>query len=132
MIIARIESLILDAGLDDALQRAKAYIEAGADGIMIHSRSDSPDETFEFLKHYAEFDARVPVVVVPQRYASVKESELSERGVNVVIYANHLLRSAYPAMLRTAQSILLHERTLEALDDCMPIDEILQLIPSER
>ena len=72
------------------------------------------------------------LVVVPQRYASVKESELSERGVNVVIYANHLLRSAYPAMLRTARSILLHERTLEALDDCMPIDEILQLIPSER
>ena len=132
MIIARIESLILDAGLDDALQRARAYIKAGADGIMIHSRSDSPDETFAFLNRYGEFETRVPIVVVPQRYTSVKESELSERGVNVVIYANHLLRSAYPAMLRTAQSILIHERALEALEDCMPIDEILQLIPSER
>jgi phosphoenolpyruvate phosphomutase len=132
MIIARIESLILDAGLDDALQRARAYIEAGADGIMIHSRSDSPDETFEFLNRYGEFETRVPIVVVPQRYTSVKESELSDRGVNIVIYANHLLRSAYPAMLRTAQSILIHERALEALEDCMPIDEILHLIPSER
>lgn len=132
MIIARIESLVLGAGLDDALERARAYMEAGADAIMIHSGSDSPDETFEFLDRYAKFEARVPVVVVPQRYASVKESELAERGVNVVIYANHLLRSAYPAMLRTARSILAHERALEALDECMPIDEILQLIPSDR
>ena len=98
MIIARIESLILGVGIDDALARARAYIDAGADAIMIHSRQKTPDEVFEFMRRYAELDARVPVVAVPSSYSQVTETELRAHGVNIVIYANHLLRSAYPAM----------------------------------
>lgn len=113
MIIARIESLILKAGLDDALERAKAYIEAGADGIMIHSKEKEPDEILAFCKEYNKFENRVPLVVVPSSYNSITEKELMDAGVNIVIYANHLIRSAYPAMVKTAESILLNERSLE-------------------
>ena len=103
MIIARIESLILGKGMDDALARAAAYIEAGADGIMIHSRQPSSEEVFEFAQRFRRVPKHVPLVVVPSTYNSVEEHELQEAGVNVVIYANHLLRSAYPAMVGTAQ-----------------------------
>lgn len=130
MIIARIESLILGAGMDDALARAKAYVGAGADAIMIHSRAKTPDEVFEFLARFNELDNRVPVVVVPSSYPSVTEAELAAAGANVVIYANHLLRSAYPAMVKTAEQVLLHGRCAEAsAEHCMPIAEILRLIP---
>jgi len=129
MIISRIESLILKKGLDDALIRARAYIEAGTDGIMIHSKEKDPSEIFAFYEKYKKFDKRVPIVVVPSTYNSVTETQLQQYGVNIVIYANQLLRSAYPAMIKTAQTILENERAFEAEQYCMPIKEILTLIP---
>ena len=132
LIIARIESLILDKGMGDAVTRAKAYIGAGADGIMIHSRQKSPDEVLEFCKIYNQLENRVPLVAVPSSYNSITDTELAEAGVNVVIYANHLLRAAYPAMSKVAHSILRHGRSQECDDDCMPIKDILELIPGTR
>ncbi|MFK5857526.1 MAG: phosphoenolpyruvate mutase [Bacteroidota bacterium] len=132
MIIARIESLILKNGVDDALKRAKAYIEAGADGIMIHSKEKDGKEILEFCNQYAKFPNRMPLVAVPSTYNHMYEKELIEAGVNVVIYANHLLRSAYPAMVDVAKSILKNERSLEVNDKCMSIKEILHLIPGTK
>jgi phosphoenolpyruvate phosphomutase len=132
MIIARIESLILDKGLDDALIRANAYIRAGADGVMIHSKSEDPDCIFAFCEKYEEFEKRVPLVVVPSKYNKVYEKDLVAAGANVIIYANHLLRSAYPAMLKVATSILEHGRAFDCEKNCMSIREILDLIPGTR
>lgn len=132
MIIARIESLILKKGIDDALTRAKAYIDAGADGIMIHSKEKNPDEILEFCKSYKNLEKKVPLVVVPSTYNSVYEKVLSEAGVNIVIYANQLLRSAYPAMIETAKLILENERSFEADKSMMAINEILTLIPGSK
>jgi phosphoenolpyruvate mutase len=132
MIIARIESLILDKGVDDAMERAQAYLDAGADGIMIHSRRKSPDEIFEFCDRYAQLPNRKTLVAVPSSYNTVTEDELIERGVNVVIYANHLLRSAYPAMVNTAKSILTHQRSAECDAQLLPIKDILELIPGTK
>ncbi len=132
MIIARIESLILKKGIDDAMARAKAYIEAGADGIMIHSKEKDGKEIMEFCRQYSKLGKQVPLVAVPTSYNHLKEQELIEAGVNVVIYANHLLRSAYPAMVDTAKSILTNERSLETDDQCISIKEILNLIPGTK
>jgi len=132
MIIARIESLILGKGIEDAISRAKAFINAGADGIMIHSREKKPDEIFEFCKLYNEFEERRPLVAVPSSYSRTYESELEMHGVNVVIYANQLLRSAYPAMLETARSILECGRSLESEERMMSIKQILELIPGTK
>lgn len=129
MIIAKVESLVLNAGMEDSVTRAKAYIKAGADGIMIHSNKRTPDEIFEFCEEYSKFDYRVPLVAVPSTYSQVTEQELAAAGVRVVIYANQMLRSAYPAMLRTAETILKNQRALEADRDCIPIKEIVTLIP---
>jgi phosphoenolpyruvate phosphomutase len=129
MIIARIESLILGRGMEDALARAEAYIGSGADGIMIHSCQQAPDEILEFATRFDALPKRVPLVVVPSTYNSVYEHELQAAGVNVVIYANHLLRSAYPAMVSAARSILEHGRSLETDGALMPISEVLNLIP---
>ena len=131
MIIARIESLILKQGMDDAIARAKAYIKAGADGIMIHSREQEPDEIFEFCDRFNEFARDVPLVVVPTSFNQVYEEEFAKKGVNIVIYANHLIRSSYPAMVETANLILENERCKEADDKCLSIKEILTLIPDE-
>lgn len=131
MVIARIESLILEKGLGDAVTRAKAYIGAGADGILIHSRSKKPDEIFEFCDEFNRFDKKVPLVVVPTSYNQVTEKELAEKGVNVVIYANHLLRAAYPAMMKTAESILKNGRSKEVDSELMSINDIIGLIPGE-
>lgn len=131
MIIARIESLILKQGMDDAINRAKAYIDAGADGIMIHSREKEPDEIFEFCDKFMEFAPNVPLVVVPTSFNQVYEEEFAKKGVNIVIYANHLIRSAYPSMMDTATTILENERCKEVDDNCLPIKEILTLIPDE-
>lgn len=128
MIIARIESLILEKGMEDALRRASAYVNAGADGIMIHSRKKSPEEVIRFCKLFREMYSEIPVVAVPTTYNTTTEKELAEAGVNVVIYANHLIRSAFPAMLKTAEQILYHERAAEADEQCMPIKEILHLL----
>lgn len=129
MIIARIESLILKQGMDHAITRAKAYIEAGADGIMIHSKEKEGSEILEFCKQYKEFDNIVPLVVVPSSFNHLYEEQLIEAGANVVIYANHLLRAAYPAMVDVAKSILDNERSKEVDDQCMSIKDILTLIP---
>ena len=129
MIIARIESLILEAGMDDALKRANGYIEAGADGIMIHSRQKSPAEIFEFCEKYQNLKYKVPLMVVPSSFNEVTEDEWEKRGVSIVCYANHMLRSAYPAMLSVAESILLNGRSKDCNAQCMPIKDILNLIP---
>ncbi len=129
MIISRIESLILKAGMDDALTRAKAYIAAGTDGIMIHSKEPTADEIMTFCKEYAKFDDRVPLVAVPSTYSRTTEDELAAAGVNIVIYANQLLRCAYPAMVEVAKSILSHGRAAEAEERCMNIKDIISLIP---
>jgi len=131
MIIARIESLILKQGMDDAIKRAKAYVNAGADGIMIHSREKEPDEIFEFCEKFREFAPDLPLVVVPTSFNKVYEDEFAQRGVNIVIYANHLIRSAYPAMMETAQTILENNRCYEVDEKCLSIKEILTLIPDE-
>jgi len=132
MIIARIESLILDKGLDDAFLRAQAYLEAGADGIMIHSRKKDPGEIFEFCRLYKTIKNRKPLVVVPSSYNSVTEDELQSHGVNIVIYANQLLRSAYPAMVETAKSILMQQCSKECDARMLPIRDILELIPGTK
>ncbi len=129
MIIARIESLILKAGMDDAITRAKAYIEAGCDGIMIHSKEKAPDEILEFCELFKNLEKRVPIVVVPSTYDTITEEQLIEAGVSIVIYANQLLRSAYPAMVDTAKRILTHGRAYEARENLMSIKDIITLIP---
>ena len=130
MIIARIESLILNQGMEDALKRAKAYLKAGADGILIHSKKKSPEEIIAFARAYRAFAKGLPLVVVPTTYNSITESQLKNAGIKIVIYANHLIRSAYPAMIKTAELILENERSFEADKLCLPIKEILNLIPS--
>lgn len=130
MIIARIESLILKKGMEDALMRAKAYIDAGADGIMIHSKEKEPNEIFQFAEEYKKIKYRVPLVVVPSTYTQARESRLRKAGVRIVIYANHLLRSSYPAMVKAAETILRHGRCQEADKYCLSIGEVLKLIPN--
>lgn len=132
MIIARIESLILKMGVDDAIHRARCYIDAGADALMIHSKNDTPDEILEFCHRYRDFEIRVPLVAVPSTYNVITESDLHRAGVNIVIYANQLLRAAYPAMVDVALSILEHDRSLEATEKCMPISAVLELIPGTK
>ena len=131
MLIARIESLILEKGMEDALTRAFAYVQAGADGIMIHSRRKEPDEIFEFCEKFRAVDSKTPIVVVPTSFNTVTEAEFEKQGVNIIIYANQLTRSGFPAMQKTAQTILTHHRAKEADDLCMSIKEILTLIPDE-
>lgn len=128
MIIARIESLILERGMTDALTRARAFVKAGADGIMIHSRKKSPAEIFEFCDLFRKEDKTTPLVVVPTSFNSVTESELAEHGVNIVIYANQLMRAAFPAMTKTAETILKTHRALEADSMLMSFKDIITLI----
>ena len=129
MIVARIESLIASKGVRDAIERASAYIGSGADGILIHSRAKTPCEILSFCDEYAKLPSRVPLVVMPSTFSQVTEPQLVNAGVQVVLYANHLLRSAYPAMLKTAESILRHQRAYEAEELCTSIEQILRLIP---
>jgi phosphoenolpyruvate phosphomutase len=132
MIIARIESLILNNGIVDALTRAEAYIGAGADGIMIHSKEKDGSEIADFCNKYKFFKSKVPLVVVPSIFSHITENKFADLGVNIVIYGNHLIRSAYPAMEKTAESILENGRCEEASKQyCMPIKDILSLIPEE-
>lgn len=128
MIIARIESLILERGMDDALTRAFAYTGAGADGIMIHSRRKEPDEILEFCRLFRERDKETPIVVVPTSFNRITEEELAAVGVNIVIYANQLTRSAFPAMQSTAEEILKNHRALEVDSRLMPFKDIIRLI----
>lgn len=132
MIIARIESLIAGKPVGDALERAHAYVEAGADGIMIHSKDKSGEDIKEFCQTFRKKDPHTPIVVVPTTYDHINESTLKEWGVNIVIYANHMLRAAYPAMMNVAKLILENGRAKEVRDHCMPIKEILELIPGTK
>ena len=132
MIIARCESLIAGQPMEDALDRCFAYVKAGADGIMIHSKNKSGEDIKEFCRRFREKDQKTPIVLVPTTYNQFTEDELASWGANVVIYANHLLRAAYPAMVKVAQSILEHGRSLEADPLCMPIKQILELIPGTK
>ena len=131
MICARIESLILERGMDDALERAFAFSEAGADAIMIHSRKKDPAEIFEFVEKFRQKNTTTPVVVVPTSFNTVTEQEFKDRGVNVVIYANQLTRTGFPAMQDAARTILENHRAKECDDKCMSIKEIITLIPEE-
>jgi phosphoenolpyruvate mutase len=132
MIIARIESLIAGKGVNDALKRAFAYVKAGADGIMIHSKNHDGMDVKEFCERFRKEDKETPIVVVPTTYNQFTETELASWGVNIVIYANHMLRSAYPAMVKCAKSILENERSYESNELCMPVKEILTLIPGNK
>jgi phosphoenolpyruvate mutase len=132
MVIARIESLIVDMGLDDALRRAEIYLDAGADGIMIHSRKKEPQEVFAFAKEFNKWETGKPLVLVPTAFNNVREEELYGHGARILIHANHILRASYPAMLRAAESILKNGRTAEITPELMPISEILNFVPGSE
>jgi phosphoenolpyruvate phosphomutase / 2-hydroxyethylphosphonate cytidylyltransferase len=130
MVIARLESLILEQGMDDAVERANAYVQdGGADALMIHSRRKEPDEIFEFCDRMSQQPDQVPIVAVPSSYNQVTEDELADHGVNVVIYANHMLRAAYPQMVKVAETILANGRSLEADPYLANIKDALAIIP---
>ena len=129
MICARIESLILERGINDALNRAKAFVAAGADAIMIHSRKKSPDEIFEFAEKFRKTDSQTPLVVVPTAFNEVTEDEFKARKINIVIYANQLMRSGFPSMQKAAKTILINKRAKECDEFCMPFKDIINLIP---
>ncbi len=132
MICARIESLILERGMEDALERAFAFVGAGADAIMIHSRKKDPAEIFMFVERFRQKDPATPLVVVPTSFNGVTEEEFKARGVNVVIYANQLTRTGFPAMQEAARTILENHRAKECDEKCMSIKEIITLIPEEE
>lgn len=133
MIISRCESLVAGKPVDDALERCHAYVAAGADGIMIHSKNKDGMDIKEFCQRFREVDNHTPIVAVPTTYAQFTEEVLASWGINIVIYANHMLRSAYPAMVKCAERILETTRCLEASEEyCMPIKQILNLIPGTK
>lgn len=132
MIIARIEEIIAGYGVDEAVKKAFAAVKAGADGVMIHSKEKTGADIKEFCQKFREVYKNIPIVLVPTTYNQFKEKELASWGANVVIYANHMLRAAYPAMVKCAKTILENERSLETNDMCMPIKEILELIPGTK
>ena len=132
MICARIESLILERGMEDALTRAFAFVEAGVDAIMIHSRKKDPAEIFEFLEKFREKDKFTAIVLVPTAFNSVTEEEFKTRGANVIIYANQLMRAQVPAIQAAAKMILENHRAEECDNMLMPFEEIIRLIPEER
>jgi len=129
MVISRIESLILGKGMRDAIKRASAYVDSGTDGVMIHSKNKNPNEIFEFAKKFRKNFKEIPLICVPTSYNNVKEEDLIRNGFNIVIYANHLFRASYPAMLNAARSILKHGRSKEINNRLISIKEILELIP---
>lgn len=128
MVVARMESLIAGYGEEEAIMRAKKCIEAGCDAVMIHSKEKSPAEVLSFLKTYNQLEKKVPIIAVPTSYNSIYEHELNEHGVSVCIYANQLLRAAYPPMMKVANSILSNQRSKEADSDLMSVKDILVLI----
>ncbi len=132
MIISRIESLILNKTINDALKRSESYLSAGADGVMIHSKDKNPKSIFEFAKKFKKNFYNVPLVVVPSSFSQVKEKQLIDNGFDIVIYANHMLRSSYPAMKNVAKEILKYGRSYESNKNLMSIKEILNLIPGTK
>jgi phosphoenolpyruvate phosphomutase / 2-hydroxyethylphosphonate cytidylyltransferase len=132
MIIARIESFICGKDLPDALDRAESYVSSGADGIMIHSKNKDGEDIKEFCLKFRKTNKHIPIILVPSTYNHIKEDEFVKWGANIVIYANHLLRASYPAMIDVGKSILEHSRSFECSENCMPIKEILELIPGTK
>ena len=132
LVFARCESLILDKGMADAVHRCRKYLESGADGIMIHSRNEDGAEILEFCEHYKDFGAGKPLIVVPSSFDRITETEFEKAGVNIVIYANHMLRAAYPAMYDVARKILINERCFDVRSQCLSINEILEMIPGTK
>ncbi len=132
MIIARLESLIAGKSVDDALERAFAYVKAGADGVMIHSKEKTGEDIKEFCLRFRKEYSNVPIVLVPTTYNQFTEDEFRAWGASIIIYANHMLRASYPAMLKVATTILENERSKEADSLCMPIKQILELIPGTK
>ena len=133
MIIARLESLIAGGTVEEAMERAKIYVDAGVDGIMIHSKEKDGKDIFEFMRQFREFSKDIPLILVPTTYNTYTEDELHEGGANIIIHANHLLRSAYPAMVNTAKSILENGRSKEASEEyCMPVKQVIELIPGGK
>lgn len=132
MIIARIEEIIAGYTVDEALKKAFAAVKAGADGVMIHSKDKSGMDIKEFCQKFRAEYKQVPIVLVPTTYNQFTEKELADWGANVIIYANHMLRASYPAMKKCAETILQAERSLEVNDLCMPIKQILELIPGTK
>ncbi len=132
MIISRLESIIAGGTVDEALERARAYIKAGTDAVMIHSKEKSGEDIKEFCQRFRKEFAEVPIILVPTTYNHITEDEFAKWGANIIIYANHMLRSSYPAMVKTARTILENKRSLEVDDLCMPIKEILELIPNTK
>ena len=131
MVIARVESFIVGKGLKDALRRAEIYSKAGADAILIHSKEKTPKEIFSFAKEFRKSNNFIPLVSVPSTYSKVYEKDLIKNGFKMVIYANQLLRAAYPAMQKTAITILKNKRALEADKNIIPIKEIINLIKND-
>ncbi len=132
LIFARIESLIAGKDVKDAMMRAMIYVEAGADGIMIHSKDKTGEDIFEFVRQFREFSKDIPLILVPTSYNQFTEKELAKKGANIIIHANHLLRAAYPAMVKAAETILENGRSKEADEFCLPINEVLTLIPGGK
>ncbi|MGI6735418.1 MAG: Phosphonopyruvate hydrolase [Tenericutes bacterium ADurb.Bin239] len=132
LIFARIESLIAGKDVADAMMRAKIYVEAGADGIMIHSKDKSGEDIFEFMRQFRKYSKDIPIILVPTSYNQFTEKELAEKGANIIIHANHLLRAAYPAMVKAAETILENGRSKEADEFCLPIKKVLTLIPGGK
>ena len=128
MIVARLEALIAGWGEEEALKRAEAFIAAGADAVMIHSKEKAPDEVLSFLAKYNELDVKVPIIAVPTTYNTITEAQLVDAGASIVIYANHLLRAAYPAMRDVAETILVNARSKEVDDVLLPVKEIISMI----
>lgn len=129
LIFARLESLIAGYDIQHAFERAKIYVDAGADGVMIHSKEKHGNDIIEFMKKFREYSKDIPIIVVPTSYNHFTEEELYEKGATIIIHANHLLRSAYPAMVKTAETILQYGRSKEADQFCLPIKDVLRLIP---
>lgn len=132
MIIARLESLIAGFPVSDALERAVSYVKAGADGVMIHSKEKTGDDIKDFCQQFRKEYRNIPIILVPTTYNQFTEDELHEWGANIIIYANHMLRASYPAMFKVATTILENERSKEADALCMPIKQILELVPGTK
>ena len=130
MVIARVESLVLDKGMDDALERSHEYVSAGAQGVMIHSRKKDPAEIVEFAERFRKADSLTPLIAVPTTYNEITDFELAQRGFNIVIYANQMIRAAYPAMRQAALTILQNGRSKECDSDIASVADILKLIPT--
>ena len=131
LVIARIESFILGKGINDALKRAEIYSKAGADGILIHSKEKTPKEIFSFAKRFKKSKNFIPLVSVPSTYSKVHEKDLIKNGFKIVIYANHLLRAAYPAMEFAAKKILENGRSFDIENKIIPINKIINLIKND-